>query len=465
MDTNENQELEMNQPVPDTQEMPEAAEVPEVPEQPAGSYHAEGVGQKESVSTSPYAFHGYAGQGVYQQPAQEAPQPVPVKKKEHKFLKRTVAALLVIALVLSGCYITGAVVSSQWEEKLENSTKNLQEKIDALEEQLDNKSTNLGTVNNVISTTEGLTPAQVYQQNLKSVVAISCQSVSYGFGNQAYTSTSSGSGFILSADGYVVTNYHVIEDASAITVVAYDDTEYTAQLIGGDSSNDIALLKVEATGLYPVTIGSSEDLAVGSQVVAIGNALGELSFSLTVGYISGKDRNISTDGTVINMLQTDAAINSGNSGGPLFNMNGEVVGITSAKYSGETSSGASIEGIGFAIPIDDVICMLEDLRDYGYITGVQLGVMVKDMNQDVTNTYGFPMGVYVDSVVSGSCAQSAGIRSKDIIIEVGGYEIENMNDLTRALRKFEAGQSATITVWRSGQELILNIVFDAKSQN
>ncbi len=465
MDTNENRELDDLQPASEAEETPAVTEMPQEPER---SYHAEGVGQRESVSTdSPFAFRSYPSQGVYQQPAQETAKPEAPKKKEHKLLRRTVAAVLVLALVLSGCYITGTVVSARWEEKLDSTTKNLLEKIDILEEQLENKATNLGSSGEIIAPTEGLTPAQVYRQNLQSVVAISCQIVSYGygFGNQSYTSTSSGSGFVLTADGYVVTNYHVIDGATSITVVTADETEYTAELIGGDESNDIALLKVEAADLRPVTIGSSDELAVGSQVAAIGNALGELGFSLTVGYISGKDRDVSTDGTVITMLQTDAAINSGNSGGPLFNMKGEVVGITSAKYSGETSSGASIEGIGFAIPIDDVIGMLEDLRDYGYITGVQLGVMVRNIDSEVAGAYGFPMGAYVDSVVSGSCAQTAGIRSKDIIIEVGGYEIENMNDLTRALRKFEAGQSATVKVWRSGQELILDIVFDAKSQN
>ena len=227
---------------------------------------------------------------------------------------------------------------------------------------------------------------------------------------------------MLTENGYVVTNHHVIDGATKITVTFEDGSEYLAKLIGSDASSDIALVKIEATGLQPVTIGKSSRLAVGDQVVAIGNALGELSFSLTVGYVSGVDRDVTTDGSVMNMLQTDAAINSGNSGGPLFNALGEVIGINTAKYSGTTGSGASIEGISFAIPMDDVIGMLEDLRDFGYIKGASMGVMVTDVDADSADKYNLPLGVYIQEVVAGSAAQKAGIRAKDIIIELGGYE-------------------------------------------
>ena len=156
------------------------------------------------------------------------------------------------------------------------------------------------------------------------------------------------------------------------------------------------------------------------------------------------------------------SIKSCNSVGPLFNSRGEVVGITTSKYSGTTSSGASIEGIGFAIPMDDVIGMLEDLRQYGYITGAYLGVMVRDVTMEVHQFYGLPLGVYVDSVNVGSCAHKAGIWAKDIIIRLGGYDVENMTDLTRALRKFKAGEESTVTIWRSGVEMVLEVVFDEK---
>ncbi len=467
MDTYDDQQqayMPENDPQPEFQ--PEYQ--PEEFQEEATTYHAEGVGQRETVAgPAPYTFYGYGGQGVYQQPQQ--PQQIPQQpaqpkvKKEYKGLKRFVAAVLVVALVVASCCVTASVLNAQWSEYMEGEMAYLQEKINALKNQVNGNAANLGG-ELIISPTEGLTPAQVYQNQVQCVVNITCEVVTSSYG-QSYTSTSSGSGFVLSEDGYIVTNHHVIEGATNIYVVTWDETEYQATLIGSDASNDIALLKVEAQGLQQAVIGSSDELAVGSQVVAIGNALGELGSSLTVGYISGKDRDISTDGTIINMLQTDAVINPGNSGGPLFNMRGEVIGITTAKYSGSTGSGASIEGIGFAIPMDDVIGMLEDLRDYGYITGVQMGVMVRNMDPEVADQYGFPMGVYVDSVIDGSCAQAAGIRAKDVILEVGGYEIETMNDLTRALRKFKEGDKAIVSVWRGGQEVRLTIVFEAKSQS
>ncbi len=461
MDTFENEALEQSEPKAEAQQ--EAAEQPAAEPQVEGSYHAEGVGQKEAVSSA-YSFHGYAGQGVYQQPQEPvAAEPAPVKKKkEHKTMKRVGAWVLAVVLILGSGTLSAVITNNIWRSYVQGLTLNFEEKVDILQGQLNNQGSNVS--GGVVTPSEGLPVSQLYEKTVDSVVTISCKAVVNSYG-QSYTSTSSGSGFVLTADGYIVTNHHVIEEATSITVVTSQEKSYTATLVGSDSFNDIALLKVEAQGLQPAAIGSSDALSVGSQVVAIGNALGEFSSSLTVGYISGKDRSVTTDGTVINMLQTDAVINPGNSGGPLFNMKGEVVGITTAKYSGSTSSGASIEGIGFAIPIDDVIGMLEDLRDYGYITGVQLGVMVRNMDSSVVETYGLPMGAYVESVVAGGCAQIAGVRGMDIITEVGGYKIENINDLTRALRKFEAGQTATIKVWRSGREELLTIVFDAKPQS
>ncbi len=448
MDTYENKNMETTEQTASVQ-----------PEETGGN-----VSQEEAVTQTPdYSFHSYSGQGVYSrsQEVDAAPEAEQISVgKEKKGLKRVMAAVLVLALIITSCTVTASIMDASWRKQMQLLSKNFQERIDALQDELQE---NIGNVSGgVVSPTEGLTPAQLYQQNVKSVVAVSCKTISSEFG-QSYISSSSGSGFVLTADGYIVTNHHVISGATEILVITSDETEYKAQLVGSDSFNDIALLKVEATGLQAAVIGSSDALAVGSQVAAIGNALGELTASLTVGYISGKDRDVTTDGTIINMLQTDVAINSGNSGGPLFNMKGEVVGITTAKYSGSTSSGASIEGIGFAIPIDDVIGMLEDLRDYGYITGVRLGVMVSNVDPNAANTYGFPVGVLVSSVESGSCAENAGIRNKDIIIEVGGYTIETMNDLTRVLRKFKAGQEATIKVWRGGQEVLMSIVFDAKN--
>ena len=400
--------------------------------------------------------------GPYDQPVKKK-----TKKQGGKPVKRLVAAVLAIALVVGSCWTTAFIVNSRWEKETSQVYSELNQKINALQAQLDAQapgSTGQSVSGSPLSNTGGgLTPAQVYAQNKQSVVAISCTTIiSNGFTQQQ--GTSSGSGFVLSADGYVITNYHVVEGATQIEVITYDGQSYTAQLKGYDATNDLAVLKTDAQDLQPVKIGSSDQLIIGDMVVAIGNPLGELTSTQTVGYISGKDREISTDGTVINMLQTDAAINPGNSGGPLFNMNGEVVGITTAKYSGTTSSGASIEGIGFAIPIDDVARMISDIIEYGYVTGAYLGVSVMNMDAQTASIYRLPVGSYVDEVVEGSCAYKAGVRQGDIIIALGAYEVSGNSDLTRALRNFRPGDTTTITVFRSGAEVNLTITLDEKPQ-
>ena len=215
-------------------------------------------------------------------------------------------------------------------------------------------------------------------------------------------------------------------------------------------------------GLDAVALGSSDDLIVGDQVVAIGNPLGELTATLTVGYVSAKERTVNTDGTIITMLQTDAAINSGNSGGPLFNMKGQVVGITTAKYSGASSSGATIEGIGFAIPMSDVRNEIQELIEYGYIKSAYLGVMVQNMDPSVANIYSLPVGAYVAGVENGYCAQRAGIQEKDFIIAVGEETVENINDLTRILRQYEPGDEVMLKIYRAGQLLEIKVRLDER---
>ncbi len=409
-------------------------------------------------SQAPYRPYNPAP-AVAPAPKPVAPAPKETKKKGVRAGHLVLTAGLMVLVVIVACIITAASVNRYWRGQINQITQSVEERIEVMQDEVDNiqrPGTNNG--DSVSGTPNenplgGMTPAQVYAQNVESVVAINCV-LSNG--------SSSGSGFVMTADGYVITNYHVVENATRIAVVMHDGTEYDATYIGGDKANDIALLKMTASDLRPVKIGVSDDLIVGDQVVAIGNPLGELASTLTVGYISAKERIVATDGSQINMLQTDAAINPGNSGGPLFNMNGEVVGITSAKYSGLTSSGATIEGIGFAIPMDDVYDMLDDLRQYGYITGGYLGVSVSDVDMQTAELYGLPFGALVHSVEPNSCAAKAGMKKQDIITNVGGYKVENLNDLSRALRKFDAGDEITITVYRSGGDVVLNVTLDAK---
>ncbi len=392
------------------------------------------------------------------------PQAVPPKKKKKSGAgKRVLVALLVAALIAASCGIAVLSVNGYWQaqnKKMQRTLNALSAKIEDLQEQIkDNSYT--GNGNSVSGTpngsADGMSPGQVYAKTYKSVVSISAQVVE---GNTQ--GISGGSGFILSADGFVVTNFHVIEGSSRVTVTTYNGKQYEALVAGYDAANDIAVLKIEATDLQAVTLGSSDDLIIGDQVVAIGHPLGIETATLTVGYISAKDQSITTEGSVINMLQTDAAINSGNSGGPLFNMKGEVIGITTAKYSGTSNSGASIESIGFAIPMDDVAKKITDLMNFGYITGAYLGVSVQDMDPEMLDAFGFPKGAYVREVVAGVCAARAGVRAKDMIIALGEYQVDGVNSLTRVLQKFKAGDKTTITVWRAGAEITLNITLDEK---
>jgi len=469
MDTFTNSEYpEENHPASEAQDAapqePQKEAEPQNPtprsEPQSGTYHA-GAGRRES----PYANSPYmTGQPrAYQY--QYQPQTQPPQKKERKSgkspWKTVIAAVLVVALVMTGCLITASSVNSRWEQKTNQITQQLGRQIDDLQKQVDSAPS--GT-SGALPAADGsaMTPAQLYQSNVDSVVAISCtmQTTAYG---QSVEGTSSGSGFILTEDGYVVTNYHVVQNASNITVTTHTGDEYDATVKGYDATNDVAVLKVEAEGLSAATIGSSTDLSIGDMVVAIGNPLGRLAATETVGYVSGINREVTTDNTVISMLQTDAAINPGNSGGPLFNMYGEVIGITTAKYSGTTNSGASIEGIGFAIPIDDVMGIISDLIDYGYVTGAYMGITVKDNDKEAAAQFGLPTdGAYVVDVTPGSSADKAGIQSKDLITAVDDHKITTRTDLTRTLRNYKAGDTAEITVVRSGRELTLTITFDEK---
>ena len=384
--------------------------------------------------------------------------------KHRSGLRKAVSAVLALALVVGSCGLTYAAVNNKWEDKMQEATasiSSMQQQLGALRNSGSVSATN---VTYAVSPEGAQTPRMVYENNAKSVVAVSSTIRSTVYG-QTRQGTSSGSGFIISDDGYVVTNRHVVEGATDVTVTLSTGDEYTAKVIGSDSLNDVALLKVEATGLPAVKLGSSDKLAIGDMVCAIGNPLGSLTATLTVGYVSGKDRQVTTDNSTINMIQTDAAINSGNSGGPLFNMYGEVVGITSAKYSGTTSSGASIEGISFAIPIDDVMSIIGDLQEYGYVTGAYLGVTVTDTDAAAAKLYGMPTGAYVNSVEDGGAADRAGVQPKDIIIGLGDTDISNRTELTRVLRRFKAGDTTTITVIRSGERMTMDITLDEKPRD
>ena len=311
-----------------------------------------------------------------------------------------------------------------------------------------------------------MTDAELYAANVNSVVSINITATSDpNFFGQTTQTAGAGSGFILTPDGYIVTNYHVVGDADTVKVTLYNGDSYDAQYIGGDEDYDIAVIKIEATDLPNVTLGNSDSLNVGDHVLAIGNPLGELTFSMSEGIASSVNRAIDVDGTPFNMIQVDASINPGNSGGPLMNLYGEVVGIVSAKYS--SYSDTTVEGIGFAIPISDVQTIITDIMENGQVTdkaymAIKAGSMTEQMaaqyNIDVTK------GVFVYAVEKGGAGEKAGLQLGDVITKLNDTDITSMSDLSMAKKSYKAGDTVTLTVWRGGQEITLSLTFDQQPQ-
>ena len=310
--------------------------------------------------------------------------------------------------------------------------------------------------------------SSIYDLACKQVVAITTEVTYTNYFGQTSSQASCGSGFFITEDGYVLTNYHVISTAHqygyAVSVLTYDGTTYQATIVGVDEDNDIALLKIDAAGVTPVTFGDSDGMAVGDTVYAVGNPLGELEFTMTSGMISALDRTITTsDGSDsgINMFQIDAAVNAGNSGGPVYNTSGQVIGIVTAKYS---SSG--VEGLGFAIPVNDAVAIANDLMKNGTVTDrAQLGITLQTIPDSAAQYYNMPDGAYVNAVNSGSCAEKAGLKAGDIITAIDDTAVSSGDALRSALRGYSAGESATLTVSRSGETLKLTVTFDRASDS
>lgn len=316
---------------------------------------------------------------------------------------------------------------------------------------------------NTVNGKDAMSDAEVYAANVNSVVSINVTGTrGTNFFGQPVQSASAGSGFVLTKDGFIVTNYHVVKDADTVKVTMYNGDEYDAKYVGGDEDYDIAVIKVEAAELQPVVLGDSTGLNVGDHVLAIGNPLGELTFSMSGGMVSSVNRAINVDGTPFNMIQTDASINPGNSGGPLFNQFGEVVGIVSAKYSSYASE--SVEGLGFAIPINDVSAMIEDIMTNGYVTNKPyLGITGGSMTEQMAAQYRYDIdeGVFVYSVEEGGAAAKAGLKMGDVITKVDDTDIDSMEDLTVVKKQYSAGDIVKLTIYRDGAETTVELTWDA----
>ena len=400
---------------------------------------------------------------------EEAPAPVaqpyryvPQKKKK----KGSGALLLVFALVFSlvgSALGAGGVLLAQGVFSKEEPVQVTEPETDAIHI-LQGQREDAVIENVKVDTGRLMTPAEVYAANVNSTVGITTSITTNYWGYQT-TSAASGSGFVISSDGYILTNFHVIEDSDSVTVTTYDGKAYDATVIGYDESNDIAVLKVDAQDLVPVVLGDSDKLNVGDSVIAIGNPLGELTFSLTSGAVSAMDREVTFSGNItMNLIQTDCAINSGNSGGALFNLYGEVIGVTNAKYSSSSMSEASIDNIGFAIPINTIRDIVMGIIEKGYFAKPYIGLSVTDVSKEAL-MYGLPQGASVYSIIAGSPAEAAGLQQGDIITALNGTEVTGGTHLVELVQDAKAGNVLTLTVYRQGESLTLSLTVSEQVQS
>jgi serine protease Do len=373
-------------------------------------------------------------------------------KKHHGGVGRVVALILSCAVISAACGFGGAILAQNGSRTGKTTV------------QQSNRTAATVNVKKVDGQTL-MSPAEVYASTVNSVVSINCSAVSTNIFGQQTESASSGSGFIYTADGYIVTNQHVVANASSINVTLYNGDTYPATLVGSDSDYDVAVLKIDAKDLPAVTLGSSTDVNVGDTVMAIGNPLGELTFSMSQGIVSCVNRAINVEGTPFNMIQVDASINPGNSGGPLMNLYGEVVGIVSAKYSSYANT--TVEGLGFAIPINDVQSIIKDIIENGSVGNkAYMAITAGTMTQQMAAQYKINAteGVFVYSVEDGGAGDKAGLKLGDVITKLNDTQITSMEDLSAAKKGFKAGDTVTLTVLRDGKEITTQLTFDAQPQ-
>ncbi len=394
--------------------------------------------------------------------------------------KRGSRLITYLSLVLATSVVTSFVVGGAVYSKL---SQQLDSQVSALKQTAAVSSTNNSTsspkqlstsvddikATNLFSTGAGnLTVAEIAKKVGPSIVGIkmSVQSPrqSLFYGNKSSTSDSEGSGIIFTKDGYIITNYHVVQYAdpkngaknTALTVYLPDKREAKATFVGGDSDNDLAVIKINLTNLPVAELGDSSEIEVGDPAVAIGNPLGmEFAGSVTYGVISALNRQLNTGDNSMSLIQTDAAINPGNSGGALVNSKGQVIGINSAKISV-----TGVEGLGFAIPMNTAKPIIEQLKTYGYVKGKPLmGISAQEVTEDISRMYDLPVGIYISEVTAGGAAETAGIKKGDVLIKLAGTKIETMSDLDAVKKKYKAGDTVDAVVSRDGTQVSVKITF------
>lgn len=391
------------------------------------------------------------------------------KKPKKRVGLKIAAALMAFSLVSAG----SIGIYSRLDDTADKSVSLSEEAEPSKSEKKSNNSDLAGNINYLAASQKdgiGITTEEIVEKMLPTVVGIESSFTSqssansfgfgYGFGGGAPSqSKATGTGVVITKDGYIVTNAHVIYDtqygsglADSISVLMNDEKSYDAEVIGYDTDCDLAVLKINADNLTAAEFGDSDNLRLGESVIAIGNPLGfELMNTVTKGIVSGKDRRITINDKSMNLIQTDAAINSGNSGGPLIDMNGKVIGINSSKMSSSYSA-TSIEGIGFAIPSNEASKIVEDLMKYGYVTGKpQFGISAQDVTETISNMYNLPLGAYITAVEEGSAADEAGLIAGDVITGADGEKITTVEELNIIKNKHTAGDEIEITYVRSGK--------------
>ena len=416
--------------------------------------------EPETAYTAPQTDNGAGGATPPVHPVQ--PQDAQPPKKKKKFNGKRVARSAVALVLAAAMGFAGGFVGA----KFGGSGKVVIQQV-APSSTADSASGSDNSITAASSSGSSLTTEQVADLVSPSVVVITTEQVVYSqwsWYGQNQVESGAGSGVIISSDGYILTCAHVVDGASTITVTI-GDKDYTATLVGEDTTSDIAVIKIDADGLTPATVGNSDSLKVGQSVMAVGNPLGELGGTVTGGMISALNRSVTIQGSssvnTMSLIQMDASVSPGNSGGGLFNMNGEPVGIVNAK-----SSSSDAEGLGFAIPINDAIKVAQELLENGYVTGrPYLGITylavtdAQTASQLGVNAY----GVYVVEVVKGGPAEKAGLQAGDRIVSVDGTEIASKDDLGTLMQKHAAGDTLSITIARDGQMQTVNVTLGEKT--
>lgn len=415
-------------------------------------------------TTDEYSYHRYASQF---EDEEKNRRPEKTSKKSHKGRK---VALIACSIALALCVgFGGGVLGAALTKDSGEKTKTV---VTTAEGTVVQASTSKGedsglkvveaSNTNSNSSSQSGSVEEVVSRIKDSVVEITTESTSYSSFYGQYITQGAGSGVIISDDGYIVTNNHVIEDATDIKVTTTDGKEHKAKLIGTDATLDVALIKIDADNLTVAVLGDSSKLSVGQTAIVIGNPLGQLGGTVTKGIVSSLKRNIKIEGKSMELLQTDAAINPGNSGGGMFDENGNLIGLVVAK-STQTSSGTAVEGIGFAIPINNVKSILGDLKTNGKVTGrPALNVTLVDVNtESAKRRYGVDEeGVYLGSVDQDGAAGKAGAKVGDRIVKIADKSVSKMDDVTDELRNHKAGDTIKLVVSRDGEEKELTVVLD-----